>query len=183
MGWFFEPKHADANLDATKDFSRYPELVWLNRYHYFFPMGLMALTFCAGQYTTLFGATGQGVAALAWVFFLSTVLSLQSLFTVGSFGHGIKPGFFNHRRFNVGDTSTNVGAMSIFTMGASWHNNHHRCPSAARAGLYWWQIDLTYLVLRVLSAVGLIWDLRLPPERILAEGRRPADKRTEVPPR
>ncbi|ABE47181.1 acyl-CoA desaturase [Polaromonas sp. JS666] len=178
VGWLFLQENADSNLDATKDLSRYPELVIVNRYQYFAPLVLMALTYAVGQYTPLFGAKGMGVSALIWVFFLSTALSLQSLFSVGALGHGIKPSVFNHRRFETGDTSTNLGLMAIFTMGGSWHNNHHRCAVAARSGFYWWQVDLTYYVLRLLKAVGLIWDLRLPSARILEEGRRGAGRQT-----
>jgi hypothetical protein len=41
-------------------------------------------------------------------------------------------------------------------------------------GFYWWQLDITHVILRVLSMTGLIWGLRRPPERVLDEGRRPS---------
>jgi stearoyl-CoA desaturase (delta-9 desaturase) len=55
-------------------------------------------------------------------------------------------------------------------MGGGWHNNHHRYPAAARAGFTWWEIDPAYLVLRMLAAVGIVWDLRQVPPDVLAEG-------------
>jgi stearoyl-CoA desaturase (delta-9 desaturase) len=172
VGWLFEKKNADSDLDSAPDLACYPELVFINRFHYFAPLVLLVLIYLVGQHSTLFGASGLGLSAVAWVFFLSTALSMQALFSVGSLGHGIQPGLLNHRRFDTRDTSTNLGLMSILTMGASWHNNHHRCAVAARSGFYWWQVDLTYRVLQVMSLVGLVWDLRQPPERILREGRK-----------
>ncbi|MCA9616480.1 MAG: acyl-CoA desaturase, partial [Myxococcales bacterium] len=55
--------------------------------------------------------------------------------------------------------------------GEGWHNNHHRYQSATRNGFYWWEIDLTYYVLKLLSFVGIVWNLRPVPEKVLAEGR------------
>lgn len=47
-------------------------------------------------------------------------------------------------------------------MGEGWHNNHHAFPSSARHGLSWWQFDLTYIVIRLLSLVGLAWRVQVP---------------------
>jgi stearoyl-CoA desaturase (delta-9 desaturase) len=48
-------------------------------------------------------------------------------------------------------------------MGEGWHNNHHYYQRAARQGFYWWEIDLTFYVLKALEALGLVWDLHAPP--------------------
>jgi len=174
MGWFFNQKNSETDLDAAKEFAaRFPELVFVNKYHYIFPILLLISIYFVGEYTALFGTTGLGWSAVFWVFFLSTMLSLESLFTINSFVHGIKPSIFNRRRFNTDDATTNCWPMCILTMGASWHNNHHRYAGSARTGFYWWQIDLTYYVLRLLSLVGLIWNLRTVPKEVLEEGRKP----------
>lgn len=173
MGWFFNQKNSETDLDAAKEFARYPDLVFVNKYHYVFPLLLLGALFLLGEYTSLFGRFGLGWSAVFWVFFLGTMLSLQSLFTINSFVHGIKPGLFNHRRFDIDDSTTNCWPMCILTMGASWHNNHHRYAGSARVGFYWWQIDLTYYVLRLLSALGVIWNLRVVSQAVVAEGRKP----------
>jgi stearoyl-CoA desaturase (delta-9 desaturase) len=54
--------------------------------------------------------------------------------------------------------------LALFSLGEGWHNNHHKYPSAARNGFFWWEVDLTYYVLSILKALGLIWDLVPPPE-------------------
>lgn len=173
MNWFFNQRNSETDLDAAKEFVRFPELVLVNKYHYVFLPILMIAIYLAGEYTALFGRTGLGWSAVFWVFFLGTMLALQSLFTINSFVHGIKPSIFNHRRFGTDDTTTNCWPMAILTMGASWHNNHHRYAGSAKVGFYWWQIDLTYCVLRLLALLGLIWNLRLVPEAVREEGRRP----------
>jgi len=90
---------------------------------------------------------------------------------VNAFAHGVKPLIFSYRTFNTGETSTNNWLLGLLSMGASWHNNHHRYMSAARAGFYWWEIDVTYWVLRVLAVCGIVWDLREVPRSIFDEGR------------
>jgi stearoyl-CoA desaturase (delta-9 desaturase) len=56
-------------------------------------------------------------------------------------------------------------------LGEGWHNNHHYFPSSVNQGFYWWEVDATYYLLRLLSTVGIVRDLRRPPGRVLALGR------------
>ena len=54
----------------------------------------------------------------------------------------------------------------MLTLGEGWHNNHHHYPVSVKQGFYWWEIDPTYYLLRTLSALGLVWDLKpVPAER------------------
>ena len=68
------------------------------------------------------------------------------------------------RRYETNDDSRNSFLLAVATTGEGWHNNHHRYPSSARQGFRWWEIDVTYYVLWVLARLGIIWDLRQPPE-------------------
>ena len=60
------------------------------------------------------------------------------------------------------DHSRNNLLFGILAMGEGWHNNHHAFPTSARHGLRWWQIDVSYYVIRLLALVGLAWKVRLP---------------------
>jgi stearoyl-CoA desaturase (delta-9 desaturase) len=60
------------------------------------------------------------------------------------------------------DRSRNNFLFGIFALGEGWHNNHHAFPTSARHGLRWWQIDISYLVIRGLALFGLAWNIRLP---------------------
>lgn len=174
VGWFMDPRYKNTDLDKAKDLSKYPELVWVNQYHYLFPLFVLIGTYLLGQFTSMFGEPGLGISAVIWVFVLSTVLSVHATFSVNTLTHGMKPNALNLRRFDTTDTTTNSWLLAIPTMGAAWHNNHHRFMNSARAGFYWWEIDLTYLLLKMLSWFGIVWDLQKVPERIMEEGRRPA---------
>ncbi|MBS1179815.1 MAG: Delta-9 acyl-phospholipid desaturase [Proteobacteria bacterium] len=170
--WLIDEDTLATPLDEAKDLSRYPELVWINKHHYVFPLATLAATYLVGEYTTLFGATGLGLAAVVWVFFVSMVASQHAPYMVNVFAHGTRPGPFNLRRFQTGDTSTNMWWWTLPSMGAAFHNNHHRYMNAARAGFYWYEPDPTYWVLRMLALLGIVWDLKEVPAEVLEEGRR-----------
>jgi stearoyl-CoA desaturase (delta-9 desaturase) len=74
--------------------------------------------------------------------------------------------FFGSRRFDIDDHSTNVGWLSVLSLGESWHHNHHAFPRSAYHGLRWWEIDLSGLIISGLERVGLAWDvIRITPDR------------------
>ena len=75
------------------------------------------------------------------------------------------------RRFNTTDDSRNSFLLALITLGEGWHNNHHRYPGSERQGMYWWEIDVAHYALRVLSWLGLVWDIRLQPERLYQEAK------------
>ena len=60
------------------------------------------------------------------------------------------------------DHSRNNLVFGVLAMGEGWHNNHHAFPTSARHGLRWWQIDVSYYVIRALALVGLVWKVKLP---------------------
>ena len=70
--------------------------------------------------------------------------------------------------------------IALLTLGEGWHNNHHRCPGAARQGFRWWEIDLTYYVLRLFASVGLIWDLRPVPAHLREREHEDAHRRSSA---
>ena len=73
--------------------------------------------------------------------------------------------------YDTPDTSRNSAVVALITSGEGWHNNHHRYPWAARQGFRWWQIDVTYYVLRLFSLVGIVHDMRPVPRAVRDEAR------------
>jgi stearoyl-CoA desaturase (delta-9 desaturase) len=67
---------------------------------------------------------------------------------------------FGSRRFETPDESRNNWLLALLTFGEGWHNNHHFSMASCRQGLYWWEVDITYAVLKVLSFLGIARDLR-----------------------
>jgi stearoyl-CoA desaturase (delta-9 desaturase) len=160
VGWILSPRYEATRFEAIRDFARFPELRFLNRYHLLPPVALAVLLFAVGELLEWklpsLGTTGPQL--LVWGFFVSTVLLWHITFCVNSLAH-----VFGRRRFETRDTSRNSFLLALVTFGEGWHNNHHRFPGSERQGIFWWEVDFTHYILKLLSWIGLVWDLREPP--------------------
>ncbi|XP_010465581.1 PREDICTED: probable lipid desaturase ADS3.2, chloroplastic [Camelina sativa] len=76
----------------------------------------------------------------------------------------INPLSWGTRAWNTPDFSKNHWSVAIFTLGEGWHNNHHAFEFSARHGLEWWQLDVTWYLIRFLEAIGLATNVKLPTE-------------------
>lgn len=168
MFWFISQSNFATHEHRVKDFGKYPELRFLDRYDLLVPIlyGLFLLTIGLGieTYVPTWETTASQV--LVWGFFVSTVLLHQFTFTVNSIAH-----LLGTRPYRTKDNSRNNWFIALVTLGEGWHNNHHYYPAATRQGFTWWQIDLTYLVLKLFEKLGLVYDLTPVPQRILDEAR------------
>ncbi len=163
VGWFLSRRHFAPDLARVRDLQRYPELRWLDRFDILVPVALALAVFGAGALLER-GAPALGTdrwQLLVWGFFVSTVLCYHATYTINSLAH-----VFGHRRYATLDDSRNNAWLALLTFGEGWHNNHHHYPNAARQGFYWWEVDLTYYGLRLLAALGLIWDLKPVPAAV-----------------
>jgi stearoyl-CoA desaturase (delta-9 desaturase) len=155
LGWLWDDAD-DTDLTLVRDLAKYPELRWLDRYHLAPPIVLGVAVFW------LLGWSGLFIG-----FFVSTVLLWHSTFAINSVAH-----VWGRRRYPTKDNSRNSFLLSLLTFGEGWHNNHHHVPGSVRQGFRWWEVDLTYYVLRLMKALGWVWDFREPrvPEtaRVLA---------------
>ena len=104
---------------------------------------------------------------VVWGFCISTVVLFHATATINSLAHR-----FGRRRFPTRDDSRNNPWLALLTFGEGWHNNHHFYPGSARQGFRWWEVDLTWYGLRVLSALGLVWDLKPVPAWVLQKAER-----------
>ena len=168
MLWFADEANFQTNHRRVKDLSRFPELRWLDRFDIAVPALLALALYLGGAWAQrTFPEWGtSGGQMLVWGFCISTVVLWHATFTINSLAHR-----FGSRRFETRDNSRNNPLLALLTLGEGWHNNHHRYPGAARQGFYWWELDLTYLGLRVMAMLGLIWDIRPVPRTLLAEKR------------
>jgi stearoyl-CoA desaturase (Delta-9 desaturase) len=155
VGWILCDKYNDAPVDRIKDFARYPEIRFVERFNWIPPWTLAIASFLIG-----------GLPGLFIGFFLSTVLLWHSTFLVNSLAHVL-----GRRRYATEDTSRNNPFIAFVTMGEGWHNNHHYYQASARNGFFWWEWDPTYYILRALSWVGLVSDLKVPSRQILYSNR------------
>ena len=155
MGWIWNNKAQAADYSNVPDLTKYPELVWLDNNRFMPAIVLGVLCWLIGGWSGLF-----------FGFFVSTVLVYHSTFTINSMCH-----VFGSQRYLTGDDSRNNALMAVLTMGEGWHNNHHYFMASARQGFKWYEWDPTYYLLKGLEKLGIVWDLREPPEHVLAGER------------
>ena len=163
IGWMTSSRNFPTDYSRVKDLAKFPELVFLNRFDLLVPLCLaLALTGFGSFLHHVRPEWGtNGPQMLVWGFFISTVFLLHGTLFINSLAH-----VFGSRRFETTDTSRNSLLLALITLGEGWHNNHHHYMHTVRQGFYWWEIDVTYYLLKLLSWTGLIWDLRPVPKHI-----------------
>lgn len=178
MGWFLTHGQLSTKLKRIKDFSRFPELRFLDRFDTLVPVTLAASLFFFGEWLgNFYPALGtSGWQMVVWGFVISTVALWHGTFTINSLSHR-----FGSQRYATGDQSRNNFLLALLTLGEGWHNNHHRYPSATRQGFRWWEIDITYYLLKGLQFCGVIWDIRPVPAWVLKQqDRNRMDEETDA---
>jgi stearoyl-CoA desaturase (Delta-9 desaturase) len=156
LGWVFSRKHDATDLVKVADLASFPELRWLHKFEVMPAAVLAVLCFLIAGWSGL-------VIGFLW----STVLVYHATFCINSLAH-----VHGRKRYVTGDDSRNNWLLAFFTLGEGWHNNHHAYQSSARQGFRWWEIDVTFYVLKALSLVGIDWDLRSPPAEVLRNEQR-----------
>jgi stearoyl-CoA desaturase (delta-9 desaturase) len=156
LGWIFTKRHDTADLTRVSDLTRFPELMWLHKFEQAPAVALGLACFLVAGWSGL-------VVGFLW----STVLVYHATFCINSLAH-----VHGTRRYITGDDSRNNLVLALFTMGEGWHNNHHAYQSSVRQGFRWWELDMTYYILRALSVVGIVWDLKSPPAAVMRNEQR-----------
>ncbi|MBE9170248.1 acyl-CoA desaturase [Pleurocapsales cyanobacterium LEGE 06147] len=153
IGWLFESEFP--NVLLAKDLLRDPVIVKVNQLYLLWVILGFAIPAALGG---VFTGTWMGVLqGLLWGGFVRVFLVHHAFWSINSITHT-----FGSRPFDSKDRSTNNIWLAIPTLGASWHNNHHAFPNSAMVGLEWWQIDPSGWLIRILEAVGLVWDVKVP---------------------
>lgn len=164
VGWILSPEHEETDFNLVKDLAKFPELLWLNKYHLVPPILLGTVVTLLGGYVN--GGSFSTMLTAGWStlwigFFLSTVILYHATFSINSLMH-----WFGKPRYNTGDESKNSLWLALISLGEGWHNNHHYYQRATRQGFFWWEIDITYYLLKVLSWFGLVWEISEVPEHV-----------------
>jgi stearoyl-CoA desaturase (delta-9 desaturase) len=164
MGWMMDKQCFETSATNIRDLHRYPELKVIQRYYVAVIVGQILFFFALGAgIAWAYPASGtSGIQMVVWGYFISTVLLWHATFMVNSVCH-----IWGRRTWKSGDSSTNNWLVATLTLGEGWHNNHHMYAYSARHGLRWWQLDITWLMLRLFSKLGIVWDLKLP-RRVMA---------------
>lgn len=150
-GWilFGKASHADTALlnRYAPDLSRVRFHVWISKFHWI-PLTASGLALFGMGWLT--GGPRNALGMLLWGAFLRVTLGLHATWLVNSATH-----LWGRRRFDTCDGSRNNWWVALLTGGEGWHNNHHANPVSARHGLAWYEIDVNYWGIWILSKVGL----------------------------
>ncbi len=166
LGWILSERHFHTQREQIKDFSRFPELVWLDRFDIAMPALLAASVYGVGSLLAAYAPElgTSGLQMLFWGYLVSTLVLLHVTLCINSLAHR-----FGSRPYATADDSRNSLALAVLTLGEGWHNNHHRYCGSARQGFKWWEVDVSFYMLRCMAAIGLVWDLRDVPRQVLEE--------------
>jgi stearoyl-CoA desaturase (delta-9 desaturase) len=180
FGWFLTPKGFITHFKMIPDFAKYPELRLLDRFDMVVPLVMALGLYGFGELVALGLGAESGVTGwqlVVWGFFISTIAVYHVTYLVNSATHVI-----GSRRYETKDDSRNHWLVALLTFGEGWHNNHHYYPNSTRQGFFWWEIDITFYVLKFMSMLGLVWDLKAVPKRILHPQPKPVALPAEVKP-
>lgn len=166
MLWFLSDKNFATHEKKIKDFAKFPELKWLDRYDMVAPFILAVCLYLLGAYLqhNQPQLNTNGGQLLVWGFFVSTVILYHGTYTINSIAHK-----FGSRRFNTKDDSRNNFLLAIITLGEGWHNNHHHYCGTVRQGFKWYEIDITYYLLKIMSWFKLVKNLKPIPKKVYLE--------------
>lgn len=162
MGWFLSDQHFVTRHDLIKDFARFKELVFLDRFDLLVPIACAVGMYLLG---TLLAAIApslgtSGLQMLVWGYVISTIALIHATLCINSMAHRL-----GNKRFPTSDSSRNNFFLALLTCGEGWHNNHHRFPFSARQGIRWWEIDVSYYIIKVMEKLGLVWNVRPGPTK------------------
>ncbi len=154
MGWIFYEVPADGDVPRlTKDIANDPFYRFCENYFLLMQIALGLLLYLMG-----------GWSFVLWGIFVRLVAVYHCTWFVNSATHK-----FGYKTYDAGDYSTNCWWVAVLTYGEGWHNNHHAFQFSARHGLKWWEIDVTWMTIQLLSKLGLATKIKLPkPEEMQA---------------
>ena len=135
----------------TPDLADDPMLRFLERTFILWHILMGAVIFALGF---LYGGLGMACSLLVWGMFVRLAFVLHSTWFVNSASH-----MWGYRNYETTDDSRNNWWVALIAYGEGWHNNHHAYPRMARHGHRWWEVDMTFLAIRLLDKLGLAWDV------------------------
>jgi stearoyl-CoA desaturase (delta-9 desaturase) len=178
LGWIASRANIPTRYEQVKELAKFPELVFLNRFDWLVPILFGVFTFALGEVLNAYWPSlgTNGPQMFVWVFFISTVVLFHGTCSINSLSH-----VWGSRRYETTDTSRNNPVLAFITMGEGWHNNHHRYAGTVRQGFYWWEFDVTFYLLKLMSWMGLVSNLRPVPVEAYQQKTNPSRPLTVEP--
>ena len=143
--------HAAHIRKWAPDLARDKTMRWIARL--FLPSHFMLAAVLYGL-GYLLGGVYMGCSFVVYGMFVRLIFVLHATWFVNSASH-----IWGYKNYEISDDSRNNWWVAIIAYGEGWHNNHHAYPRMAPHGHKWWEFDMTYMAIRALKAVGLVWDV------------------------
>jgi stearoyl-CoA desaturase (delta-9 desaturase) len=154
LGWLFRPDPGNLG-QYVRDLRQSRLLVAVSA---LFPLWAMLGLAIPAAVGGLLMWSWQGVIlGLIWGGLVRICLAHHITWSINSVCH-----IWGGQPYSCRDESRNNFIFGVLAMGEGWHNNHHAFPTSARHGLRWWQIDLSYYVIRLMALIGLAWNIKVP---------------------
>ena len=172
IGWLTNRSNFPTKTRYVTEWMQFPELRFINRFDNLIPILLAMGLFFAGRWLSQIAPqlNTSGMQLLIWGFFVSSTVLFHATVAINSVAH-----LWGTRRYNTPDKSRNNLVLSLLTLGEGWHNNHHHYAVSARQGFFWWELDITYYGLVLLSKIGIVRNLRPLPEKVKLRNLVPAE--------
>jgi stearoyl-CoA desaturase (delta-9 desaturase) len=150
VAWIFAARDKGTDFDRIRDFAKFPELRWLDRNDRLIAVAWGVVLLAIG-----------GPTALVWGHLVPIIVAWHVTFCINSLAHVL-----GSRRYATSDDSRNNPALALLAFGEGWHNNHHHYQRSARQGFYWWEIDITWYVLKLLEVLRVVRDVEGVPRHV-----------------
>lgn len=161
MFWILSSRYTTTDIEGIRDFAKYPELRFVDRFDVPIAIAWGFVLYAIG-----------GTTALVWGHFVAIVLAWHFTFCINSLAH-----VWGRRRYATTDDSRNNAVLAVMTLGEGWHNNHHYYQRSARQGFFWWEVDISYYILKLLEVVRIVRDVEGVPTHVRDREEAPQRQR------
>jgi stearoyl-CoA desaturase (delta-9 desaturase) len=155
VGWMFTTKGMERGAAYGRDLFEDRVIRVIDKLYLVWVAVSIGLPFLIGFAVT--GSVDRGLEAMVWAGLVRIFAFEHATFAVNSICHT-----FGRRTYDARDQSRNNWFVAVLTFGEGWHNNHHAFPRSARHGLSLAQVDVSWMVIRLLERARLVRNVRLP---------------------
>ncbi|MEM8918369.1 MAG: acyl-CoA desaturase [Pseudomonadota bacterium] len=156
FGWLFDNTTSDMNVYG-KGLIDDDAVLFAHRTRWFWVA--VSMVGIPVVWALTFGTVENIIGTILIGGFFRTFFFLNLVMGVNSIGH-----MFGSQRFETGDKGRNLWWLALLTFGDGWHNNHHRHPRSAYAGIMWWEIDINGYIISLWEKMGLVWNVQRAPK-------------------
>jgi stearoyl-CoA desaturase (delta-9 desaturase) len=163
VGWLFEPDSPDLER-YVRDLRRWRLLRVVSA---LFPMWVVLSLLIPAALGGLLTASWMGVlSGLIWGGLVRIFLVHHVTWSINSVCH-----LWGSHPYRSNDESRDNLVFGLLGLGEGWHHTHHVFPTSARHGLRWWQIDISFYVIRTLALLGLAQGVKVPSKQAQRQAR------------